>query len=867
MIDFLLILLGFLKTGRGWLPPGCFAFWGSPGCPPATEVCYECSEVNFMLDPELYPPLEPGETPGTCISNFGGDEIPRMLVVVSQGFNNDFNCSTTECIEQFLNNPGVGLTFFCLRYSTDEGDVWADYHGGSSIYRGLNSDCNGGEYYLAYGQGFGDWIRYIANSSGLITMLAPIDLGNDGDTAGRHYVRMNVTCWQKNTPYYHGPSATCAWATCCYCEVGELPHDCIQVELYCDDDIDDYDLCLGVGTDARKFDHRTFIVYPIVAEALSCCQHGPYCPDSIFMEEDPDSKGTCCVTATFAGIKAPSQEICFLGQIENFPNLDNVAVRYQHFSWNYWRTNPWGCMGPFPTDLTITSSIENSTVYTDPQCLCTRYIISLYGSDLVFLEVGYPVVREILFSKTIDIEKVNQWAPYPHRLLKSDLAGITLTATGMTNLDIGRSLDFSEATVTLDIGTEEGEAVAFGDCANEISTNPFETVDSWELRFTPNQHSVLYYDENYYDIPSTGIVNTRRWNVPLADARYWPMFDSINPPVEFEFEISGGVGTYSRGSGPNNEADPSAHRVAVTCDLESKSITLTNIMEAINNCTDVDFFMVAWEATADCKETLLLLIESVNDEFHQWFDGIIPSGTLLITAVDEDGQIFNAGTMRIGEPWFTSYRTLTYEDTVIDPLQDGETLTLDDGVNEPTVFEFNSVDSVEEGHVAVEIGHTQRGTMANLVEAINDAADLDIRAEAADPPQLVCEEVTCTLWQTNEDDEEEQVGTIRMSEDWLDFDSETGEVVVTMDQTGVFGEYWHAGCFPCTVWVRSDIRRTNAWIVQLIYDFCQVGNLHYSFCVTGGYQPSVLSCTVDDDWEVCGYQNDTTFSLVPHYVE
>ena len=52
-------------------------------------------------------------------------------------------------------------------------------------------------------------------------------------------------------------------------------------------------------------------------------------------------------------------------------------------------------------------------------------------------------------------------------------------------------------------------------------------------------------------------------------------------------------------------------------------------------------------------------------------------------------------------------------------VAEGQTVTIDDGTNPPTVLEFDDDESVAAGHVQVEIGPGAKATMANLVAAIN----------------------------------------------------------------------------------------------------------------------------------------------------
>lgn len=57
----------------------------------------------------------------------------------------------------------------------------------------------------------------------------------------------------------------------------------------------------------------------------------------------------------------------------------------------------------------------------------------------------------------------------------------------------------------------------------------------------------------------------------------------------------------------------------------------------------------------------------------------------------------------------------------VDQPQDGATITIDDGVNDPVVFEFESAGGVTGANVEVAIGGTAQDTADNLVTAIEAA--------------------------------------------------------------------------------------------------------------------------------------------------
>jgi hypothetical protein len=466
-------------------------------------------------------------------------------------------------------------------------------------------------------------------------------------------------------------------------------------------------------------------------------------------------------------------------------------------------------------------------------------------------------------------------------LTAGDLAGITLEfdPDNSFGLDLGKSLDFTAATVSLSLGGEEYDA-----CTNPTYQNPFLSVDRWELRFKPVRQKVLYYNEicweyDYSGGPKNGPFE-RRQIIPIADGRTWIMYDSENPPVTFEFDDDGVVGTHVRNGETFNNV-----RVTFT-DTGSDTddvATMASIEAAVNNTFGETFTMRVWEAWKPEVRAALELLIAGNygvDGYlpdYRWEVGRVAESEPIVTTVADlnDGygaQFLRAGDFKIGVPWNSTNSFFTYGG-ITDQVKDGATLTLDDGVHAPTTFEFDNDEEVTAGHVRVPVGMSSTATMANLIAAINGANNLDITAEEQDPPAAVCQQVSCTLWQVISG-QNTQVGTISMTADWFTIDPETNEAVVTLDQVSIPGEYWYSECAPIGVWVWTDRRRENAWHVQLLYDPCYHGGAVYGFCVPGTldnppehvqFKPGKMACKIVDPWESCGYELGSDWSLTPHY--
>ncbi len=105
-----------------------------------------------------------------------------------------------------------------------------------------------------------------------------------------------------------------------------------------------------------------------------------------------------------------------------------------------------------------------------------------------------------------------------------------------------------------------------------------------------------------------------------------------------------------------------------------------------------------------------------------------------VQVLDKDGvQIFSGTTDANGYITSQSGTVSTQAQgslTLTAQPSDGDTVTLSDGVDPATVFEFDSNSSVISGHVAVTIGSDIEATMANLVAAINAASNLGVTADA-----------------------------------------------------------------------------------------------------------------------------------------
>lgn len=206
--------------------------------------------------------------------------------------------------------------------------------------------------------------------------------------------------------------------------------------------------------------------------------------------------------------------------------------------------------------------------------------------------------------------------------------------------------------------------------------------------------------------------------------------------------------------------------------------------------------------------------------------------------------------------------TLDYNGSLIRVL-DGRTLTLDDGEHAPTVFEFDDGGGVEAGHIAVAMSFSAKQMMATLVAAINAAADLDIDATAHDPA-----DETCTLRQTI-DNESQQVGTLEMGRDWFSWNVSAGYATATMDVVGSRGQYWYNSIYPVGVWVWTDFRRMNAYMIQLVFDPYDLSGMNFAYCYPGidDPKPTSFSSVIDDAAETAGFADGSTWTLTPTYAE
>jgi hypothetical protein len=866
-------LSAFFTAAWGGGLPGVVSFWGSLGCECPSWL--SCSDVTNGYD---YDGLEEGSTPDTCISTRWGDEIPKYIAVIIGGESTGTSCGgnypeeTYPCLENVTDiNPHAGLHVLHLSVSDSYHDEWVSTLGITHVYRMTEEDWWPGKVRLFVEDTMflpDAYHTSLARTQGIYdslpSMMAPRLL--DGD--------ISQAFWG----YFDGP---CEWNSYWGCRVRTSPDGIHQLVFpigmgsltCCDENEDpitneeecvatepslifgtmDCDTPIPCNTSApyghRIKDALTAAIYPITVRDQSHCTHGPYCSNDYFLEDNPNSRGTCCITASISGLGMPEESKCFFGFMES--DVDPLVVKYRHYSSGYFYSAPYGCLGPFPSWLT---AISSQTTVDD--CQVTDFTVTLTGGDIIWTESG-PVIRTVAFSAELRVAKA-WW-----KLMASDLESLVLDFDEAlsSNLDLGYSLDFSNASVTLALNNEE-----YDDCGNELDENPFVDVDYWDLRFTMVKQRMLYYDEIYWLFPDgpgpkTGPYN-RRYMVPIKEGLTWDMYDSENPAIRFEFDSDDSVGTHVR-----NGVTFDNVKVPFNDD-DSDEQTIDKITAAVNAKFGGDFFMYAWDAWEPEVKAFMEELIAVNYEEHQWDVGEVSENEPVITTMvylgegEEDApQFMRAGSMKIGTPWHNFAIELTYNGATIG-VEDGATFTIDDGVHDPVIFEFDSDSSVESGHVAVAISLTAKLTMAAVIGAINGVPDLDITAVAHDPP-----DETCTLWQVI-DGKDTQVGSMQMTRDWFTYDEETGEVVVRFDQVGVPGEYWYNEGWPVGVWVWSDLRRRNAFIVQLLFDFCYRGGLHYSFCSPGwAVQPGAFGCVIDDPDQICGYKNGTAWTLTPHYVD
>lgn len=119
--------------------------------------------------------------------------------------------------------------------------------------------------------------------------------------------------------------------------------------------------------------------------------------------------------------------------------------------------------------------------------------------------------------------------------------------------------------------------------------------------------------------------------------------------------------------------------------------------------------------------------------------------TQAITAI-KDPAGFVLARFRTRCTWWSPYRpvpnrnaahatgTITLGSLPID----GNTITLNDGTNPAQTFEFDNNESVADGNINVPIKAYKEDTLAILVDKINNASNLNLRAKHSDPPDNSC---------------------------------------------------------------------------------------------------------------------------------
>jgi hypothetical protein len=126
-----------------------------------------------------------------------------------------------------------------------------------------------------------------------------------------------------------------------------------------------------------------------------------------------------------------------------------------------------------------------------------------------------------------------------------------------------------------------------------------------------------------------------------------------------------------------------------------------------------------------------IVFEFDNDD--QFTRGRVPV-TIGATAADTAVNLHEAIMTTLWQKKFQVRSDVAYETGTVTfsggNADDGDTLTVDDGVGTPIVFEFDVPDGVGGGNTAVTIGATAAATAANLCAAIN-AANLDVWATVA----------------------------------------------------------------------------------------------------------------------------------------
>lgn len=682
--------------------PVSLSFWGDAGCPTMNERT--CEQAGAL----------PGSTPGTCISNFGGDEIPLWIVIVPTGeifYQPHSFCNT--CNDNFRANTDNGVFISFLQQSVESGigahpgyDRWGNTH---TIIRSYNRICNGGEYYLL---GSSAYLLnphpYYSAYENLPDMLSPT--GNVVESHWDQGYLLELSCvgpsapnwWQfssEENPIF--PTANCNWAELYDCCGGvyvpqAVDYTCGSSWRRCDGTI------MGPFGVATVRDNRSMRVYPYTRETVPCCTHGPYCTggNSLIANTDPETKGACCITATFFGVHRSSNAPCYYGHMDVDPTLTHdVVVHYRNTGHLAWYSEPYGCMDPFPSLLTISGVAYGPD---ESGCYGSRYTVVISGSSVVMTDYGLAQVW-VVFKKVVDLpgyaDLVSPYGgPFVWKLTPDEFdslfTAIPFDPDLSGNYGLGYSTNFDNSTVSLSLAEKD-----YNECANIPHDNPFVFVEYWELRFTPVTQRVLYYDENYWEVDgSSGCrlgPKQKRQIIPIVPGASWVMNDSMNFPVTFQFEgESHARGSIWMGKPPDDEdsvtiADGQSGHSPVTFEFD-EGLGSTGTIELTGLPSDGDTI-------------------TLNDGGHdpatlEFDDGIAATGTVTLAANSTDN------------------------DAVI----------IHDGVNASIFFEFDNNSSVDAKATAVTIGATKEITIANLIAAINAAADFDITATPSSPPDNVC---------------------------------------------------------------------------------------------------------------------------------
>jgi hypothetical protein len=618
---------------------------------------------------------------------------------------------------------------------------------------------------------------------------------------------------------------------------------------------------------------QAFNIRPIRMPDVESCFKTGACVQDYIIGSTLETSGDCCIEVTFSGITVPTTMYCYHSGVEGTSDaatLANVKIKYRYAgaaAGDGWRFEalPWGCTSIFPTTLQIIHS-QDSAYYTghdeDADFYCTRHNYTFYlsGSDTIC--GGDNVWADRTVNLVSDPLHILEDGP---KITEQKLDGYTLSFTEGENYAVGYSVDWSNSTASVDLAGD-----SHGACRDTIGHNPFyytddydviHAVDKWTFECSPAFGQYMVYDSINYEYDDVEEVTTMvedRVITIQADGKTWIMDDKYggHTPITYEFESGGGVG--------------SGH-MAVYLGATDET-TIENIETAINNVADTTLSVIrAWNLwpsgvfSESVYAALLATIDSVNVEAYKWVPPVPAKGSLLLVVLANVGeatpQLLPGGSMALGSRWFKHDIVMTYDGSET-TLDDGIFLTLDDGENEPIIFEFDT-DSSTTG-VSVTLSKTALNTMANLVAAINAqyaAENLLIRAVASDPADENCE-----LWQLI-DDVDTKVGTITMTPDWFTFNDTTGVMTVVFDILGSPGQYWWVNNKPVGLVAWTKTNRPNAWYLEIVDDVCTKGGTPISFCYPGGQgtTPTVFKCRMADPSERCGYKNATDYKLTAHW--